>query len=586
MVKDDMDFVAGTTLQGNARYLVTSKTDGDHCYIYCRRASRHRDSSNKIYVARRNNNGELREHEHFDVADNVLEAYLVAERVVDFDGIARFYIFDAVQYGSYRFDEDLISRRKLIGEFIDSLPEELKDRFHKKEMWKVRQLNYVVGVALPRLPHKTDGLIFTPVYAKLNGAKLHGKHHDFDRKKKRSNEKDLPIYKWKPPQLQSVDFRITPGETKLEVAKGDSFVKVEGEELDANTVDLFLQKHSLSPLTEPFIGECVKINGTWHLERLRRDKVKPNALKTALSVIKSIENPVALQDLRAIALSARERTPAPPLVTPAGVDLDQGTVPAGETKQVQVEVERELRIGERKAHNTRVISISQTVYWNLNQSYARAVRDTVASQTLNGTTYRITLKDDGERAYSAKRKLYHVDRENYRESYALEWHGLAPFTFGKGRINFRDRKRVTFAGSWLQVDLTHVGGTYELEIEFVAGHSRGVKLGSRHFELMDRADGRLRLLLQDAEERLITSEEWDAFLHGHSELAFDAARRRAQEAHRARQEADRARQETKQQEPESPRAAYAPTSPYATYPIGDAAAAEDSPSTRMLGLRF
>jgi hypothetical protein len=393
-----------------------------------------------------------------------------------------------------------------------------------------------------------------------------------------------------------VDFRITPGETKLEAANRGSLVEVEGEELDTNTIDLFLQRHSLSPLTEPFIGECVKRNGTWHLERLRRDKNMPNQLEpTVRSVIESIKHPVALQDLRAIALSARERTPAPPLVTPAGVDLDQGTVPAGETKQVQVEVERELRIGTRTARNTRVIPISQTVYWNLNQRRARAVRDTVASQTLNDATYRITLKHDGERAYSAKRKLYHVDRENYRESYALEWHGLAPFTFGKGRINFRDRDRVTFAGSWLQVDLTRVRGTdtYELEIEFAADHSRGVKLGSRHFELMDRADGRLRLLLQDAEERRITSEEWDAFLHGHSELAFDAARRRAQEAHRAqeeahraRQEADRARQETKQQEPESPRAAYAPTSPHATYPIGDAAAAEDSPSTRMLGLRF
>ena len=574
-----MTFVAGNTLQGEARYLVTSKTDGEHCYVY-------RYDNKLYYTVKIDGNLE----ERFLQTSMGLNTYLEAERVQDFDQQQRFYIFDAVCItrgrDDYRFNKDLIYRRKLIDEFIDSLDDRSRDHFRKKKMYEVRQMNYVVGVVLPRLPHKTDGLIFTPVSAKPNGYLVSAKSNErvsFDHRMRPH------IYKWKPPQLQSVDFRITPGETKLEAANRGSLVEVEGEELDVNTVDLFLQKHSLSPLTEPFIGECVKRNGTWHLERLRPDKNMPNQLKpTVLSVIESIENPVALRDLRTIALSARERTPAPPLVTPAGVDLDQGTVPAGETKQVQVEVERELRIGERKARNTRDISISQTVYRNLiDQSRARAVQDTVASQTLNGTTYRITLKDDGERAYSAKRKLYHVDRENYRESYALEWHRLAPFTFGKGRINFRDRKRLTFAGSWLQVDLTRVGGTYELEIEFVAGHSRGVKLGSRHFELMDRADGRLRLLLQDAKERLITFEEWDAFLHGHSKLAFDAARRRAQEeADRAQEEADRARQETKQQEPESPRAAYAPTSPHATYPIGDAAAAEDSPSTRMLGLRF
>merc|ERR1712062_791645 len=104
------------------------------------------------------------------------------------------------------------------------------------------------------------------------------------------------LLKWKPSNLNSVDFRLhveenkpRPGELKERVGK-----------LFVGGMD---QPYAVIKATKKIrelhrrIVECIWNNGTWEVIRVREDKSHPNSYQTAQNVVESIKHPITKDGL-------------------------------------------------------------------------------------------------------------------------------------------------------------------------------------------------------------------------------------------------------------------------------------------------
>uniref|UniRef100_A0A671XVP3 mRNA-capping enzyme n=1 Tax=Sparus aurata TaxID=8175 RepID=A0A671XVP3_SPAAU len=132
------------------------------------------------------------------------------------------------------------------------------------------------GSFTSQVSHEVDGLIFQPC-----GRYKAGRCDD--------------ILKWKPPNLNSVDFRL-------------KITKVGGEGLLPQTVGLLYVGNYDRPFAnmkatkelkqyDNKIIECTFANNTWVFMRQRVDKSFPNSYDTAMAVCKSIREPVTKEIL-------------------------------------------------------------------------------------------------------------------------------------------------------------------------------------------------------------------------------------------------------------------------------------------------
>lgn len=154
------------------------------------------------------------------------------------------------------------------------------------------------GSFTSQVSHEVDGLIFQPC-----GRYKAGRCDD--------------ILKWKPPNLNSVDFRL-------------KITKVEGEGLLTETFGLLYVGNYDRPFAkmkatkelkqyDNKIIECSFADNSWVFMRQRMDKSFPNSYDTAMAVCKSIQEPVTKQILleyldrcaQALQAQNRKRPPDP-----------------------------------------------------------------------------------------------------------------------------------------------------------------------------------------------------------------------------------------------------------------------------------
>ncbi|XP_078799034.1 mRNA-capping enzyme isoform X2 [Oryzias latipes] len=138
-------------------------------------------------------------------------------------------------------------------------------------IYDIIKFNLLEGSFTSQVSHEVDGLIFQPC-----GRYKAGRCDD--------------ILKWKPPNLNSVDFRL-------------KITKVGGEGLLTQTVGLLYVGNYDMPFAkmkatkelkqyDNKIIECTFANNTWVFMRQRVDKSFPNSYDTAMAVCKSIQEPV------------------------------------------------------------------------------------------------------------------------------------------------------------------------------------------------------------------------------------------------------------------------------------------------------
>ncbi|XP_030830512.1 mRNA-capping enzyme [Strongylocentrotus purpuratus] len=217
--------------------------------------------------------------------DTLVDGEMIID-TVDGKSVARYLIYDIIKYwGKPVGGCDFGWRRRCIQDEIIA-PREVElqkgsiDRMREpfgireKPFWDITSSKKILdGSFSQELMHETDGLIFQP-------------HKD----PYIPGRCDL-ILKWKPPSLNSVDFRI-----KVTVVKREGCIP---ETLGLLFVGGQQQPFGQMKITKDLkqydnkIIECSYNNKKgWQFMRERTDKSFPNGYKTAVAVCQSIQNPV------------------------------------------------------------------------------------------------------------------------------------------------------------------------------------------------------------------------------------------------------------------------------------------------------
>ncbi|OAA43097.1 mRNA capping enzyme, alpha subunit [Metarhizium rileyi] len=296
------------------RYLLYSTSDEEACeahYLIDRK-------NDYWFITNRNLHFPLENNTQAFHRDTLVDGELVWDSLPNGKKEPRFLVFDClVMDGNKLMDRTLDKRlayfkerlyvpyKKLFKEY----PDELRFQPFFVEM-KPFQLGYGIEMmfkqVLPSLKHGNDGLIFTC----RNTAYKHGT--------------DPHILKWKPPEENTIDFRLKLTFPLVEPDEGERKEGITEPFIDYDSVpkselmiylgdsgekyeffdDLFLTEDEweiLKSLGDPLDDRIIECNqddqGRWRLLRFRDDKHEANHRSTVISVLESIKDRVSEKDL-------------------------------------------------------------------------------------------------------------------------------------------------------------------------------------------------------------------------------------------------------------------------------------------------
>lgn len=130
------------------------------------------------------------------------------------------------------------------------------------------------------VPHEKDGLIFQPVNAPYTGGTCPG------------------ILKWKPPSLNSIDFRLVIREERQNGCIPENYACLHvSNKADPITKFRLDRDQSSYRQYNNKIVEMTLNQGKWTIIRERVDKLAPNSFETASATFKSIRQPVTEENL-------------------------------------------------------------------------------------------------------------------------------------------------------------------------------------------------------------------------------------------------------------------------------------------------
>ncbi|XP_033846919.1 mRNA-capping enzyme [Periophthalmus magnuspinnatus] len=270
-------------------YKVSWKADGTRYMMLI-------NGKNQVFMVDRDNSifhiGNLefpfRKDPRVHLSNTLLDGEMIIDKV-NGQPVPRYLIYDIIKFngqpvGQCDFNIRLVCIEK---EIISPRMEKMKTgQIDKtKEPFSVRAKPFfdihasrklLEGSFTAQVSHEVDGLIFQPC-----GRYRPGRCDD--------------ILKWKPPNLNSVDFRL-------------KITKVGGEGLLPQTVGLLYVGNYDRPFAnmkatkelkvyDNKIIECKFENNSWVFMRQRVDKSFPNSYDTAMAVCKSIQEPVTKEIL-------------------------------------------------------------------------------------------------------------------------------------------------------------------------------------------------------------------------------------------------------------------------------------------------
>ncbi|CAL1545933.1 unnamed protein product [Lymnaea stagnalis] len=266
-------------------YKVSWKADGTRYMMLV-------DGKDEIYMIDRDNcvfhvphlNFYKRKDLNAALANTLLDGELIIDKVEGKD-IPRYLVYDIIKFegldvGKTDFDRRLLCiEKEIIGPRYEKMKQGTLDK--SKEPFSVRLKNFfditmsqkiLDGKFAKSLCHEVDGLIFQP------GAEPYvcGRCPD--------------ILKWKPPSLNSVDFRLKINRFQqvgmLPETKGLLFVG----QFEPPFAEIKVTKE-LKQYDNKII-ECTFDGQSWKFLKERTDKSFPNSYNTAMGVCGSIQHPV------------------------------------------------------------------------------------------------------------------------------------------------------------------------------------------------------------------------------------------------------------------------------------------------------
>uniref|UniRef100_A0A8C5DSM7 mRNA-capping enzyme n=1 Tax=Gouania willdenowi TaxID=441366 RepID=A0A8C5DSM7_GOUWI len=230
----------------------------------------------------------LRKDPRAHLANTLLDGEMIID-MVNGQPVPRYLIYDIIKYngqpvGQCDFNTRLVCmEREIISPRMEKMKVGQIDK--TKEPFSVRNKPFFELHATRKLledsfmsqvSHEVDGLIFQPC-----GPYKAGRCDD--------------ILKWKPPNLNSVDFRL-----KITKMGGEGMLPQIVGLLYVGNYDRPFAKMKATRELKPYdnkIIECTFANNTWVFMRQRVDKSFPNSYDTAMAVCKSIQEPVTKEIL-------------------------------------------------------------------------------------------------------------------------------------------------------------------------------------------------------------------------------------------------------------------------------------------------
>uniref|UniRef100_A0A0B7AGH9 mRNA guanylyltransferase n=1 Tax=Arion vulgaris TaxID=1028688 RepID=A0A0B7AGH9_9EUPU len=290
-------------------YKVSWKADGTRYMMLV-------DGKDEVYMIDRDNSVFHVPHLNFykrkDLAAHLGETLLDGELIIDKvngQDIPRYLVYDIIKFegldvGKTDFDRRLLCiKKEIIGPRYTKIQEGSLDK--TKEPFSVRLKEFfditmsrkiLEGSFAKSLSHEVDGLIFQP----SSDPYVCGRCQD--------------ILKWKPPSLNSVDFKLRIQTTQqtgmLRETKGFLYVG----QLDTPFTEIKVTKDLRQ--YDGKIIECSFDGKSWQFMRERTDKSFPNSYNTAMGVCGSIKHPVTKELLLHVIDKERWQPDASKLMPP------------------------------------------------------------------------------------------------------------------------------------------------------------------------------------------------------------------------------------------------------------------------------
>lgn len=277
--------MANIKLLSQNRYRVSWKADGCRYMLYIQ------DEENMFFLTRNLDMWRitgLSFPKLEDLSQSLRDTLLDGEMVTDIDGdqkIPRFLIYDVISLdGNIVAQENFDKRCGLIRNVIIRARERAK---HERlinsegEPFKVRDkgfydVHYAQKTWKMTVSHEKDGLIFQPWALPYSGGTC------------------PQILKWKPPNLNSIDFRIRIRQERREGCLPEDMIEllVSNQTKAPITLKMDRNKTHFKKYDGKIVEMAIPDQKNWIILRERTDKTSPNSYETMRAVISSIKNPV------------------------------------------------------------------------------------------------------------------------------------------------------------------------------------------------------------------------------------------------------------------------------------------------------
>jgi len=291
------------------KYKVSWKADGTRYMMVI-------DGKDEVYMLDRDNsvfhvpnlNFFKRKDLNAHLADTLLDGELIIDKV-DGQDIPRFLVYDIVKFesievGKTDFDRRMLCiEKEIIGPRHHKMQQGTLDKTREPFSVRIKQFfdltmtkKILEGNFAKSLSHEVDGLVFQPAKDPYVCGRC------------------MEILKWKPPELNSVDFRLKIQKVEqmgmLPMTKGLLFVGQYDPPFAEMKVTKELRQYNNK------IVECSFDGTAWKFMRERTDKSFPNSYNTAMGVCGSIQKPVTKELLLRVIEHQRWQPPASQLMPP------------------------------------------------------------------------------------------------------------------------------------------------------------------------------------------------------------------------------------------------------------------------------
>ena len=242
------------------------------------------------------------------ITQTLVDGEMIVDQV-DAKPVPRYLIYDIIMFeglevGKTDFERRLLCiNKEIVGARTLAIQQGRLDKTKQsfsvraKPFWDIHVTEQLLDGKFSRqVSHETDGLIFQPVKDLYHYGR------------------SMKVLKWKPPELNSVDFKLNiVRENKIgHLPRTIGYLHVGGLDPAFSEIKLNKELRGLNGKIIECYWEVVDGCGQWKFMRQRTDKSFPNAYSTAQGVIESIRNPVNKQALFECIKLARDTDLMPP----------------------------------------------------------------------------------------------------------------------------------------------------------------------------------------------------------------------------------------------------------------------------------